>query len=397
MTWTAAFVLCALAAEPAWELELLAGDVLRGTPRSVTDQRIALTTPVGVEVRELRDVATLRAPRQSLAGVLPGARIELVDGSIVPIEDFCVQGGTATCVLADGQRQELPLSAIARVILEGLSAEQLAELDRLLTAPHTGDLVVVRKREALDFIEGTLGDVGEATLQFRVEGETLSVKRPRAVALVYWHSARPMTAAPRAVLHGAGGARLAVAEWSADATTIQLHTPAGLGLTWSWDEVATIEWRSAAGGLLSDLEPRAAEWRPYLPLGSNDPFIATYFRPRWFTAAAPGQLWLGGRSYTQGISLAASSRVVYDLPREYSRLLALVGIDDQYRPAGRMRLVIRSPDRVLFETDIDGRQPPKCIEVDLRGAKQLILVAEFAVGGGPSGNGLHLVNARLIE
>ncbi|NJK41103.1 MAG: hypothetical protein HC934_06675, partial [Acaryochloridaceae cyanobacterium SU_2_1] len=60
--------------------------------------------------------------------------------------------------------------------------------------------MVVRKNDALDYLEGVLGDVDENTCQFEHEREVISVKRPKIEGLVYAHP-RPAELAEPAI-HG---------------------------------------------------------------------------------------------------------------------------------------------------------------------------------------------------
>lgn len=142
-------------------------------------------------------------------------------------------------------------------------------------------------------------------------------------------------------------------------------------------EIVSLRGSQASVTWLSDLEPQGYRHWPYLSGEWN------LGRDR---SAAGGRLRVGGRLYDKGLGMHSRSRVIYDLPDGAARFEAEVAVDDA--ADGRGSVIFR-----VFTGDGDGFQPaletpvvrggdsPRAISVDLKGAKQVALVVEYADRG----------------
>ena len=63
-------------------------------------------------------------------------------------------------------------------------AQQWVEI---VASKRAADLIVVRRDEAIDYLEGVLGDVTPEAVQFKLEGDVVNVKRPRVEGFLYFH------------------------------------------------------------------------------------------------------------------------------------------------------------------------------------------------------------------
>ena len=107
---------------------------------------------------------------------------------------------------------------------------------------------------------------------------------------------------------------------------------------------------------------------------------------------------LRGNTFDRGIGLHTESRLTYDLAGRYRRFEALVGLDDQTGKGGsaRVRVLVDGKSVDLGAADLTGRREPLAVRVDLTGAKELTLVAEFGERGGVRGH-VNWANARLVK
>src|SRR5690606_4388930 len=66
-----------------------------------------------------------------------------------------------------------------------------------------GDMLVVRKAEAVDFLEGVLGNITDERIEFQIDGETIPVNRARIDGLIYFHKAGDRLPDPACVIEDA--------------------------------------------------------------------------------------------------------------------------------------------------------------------------------------------------
>jgi hypothetical protein len=84
------------------------------------------------------------------------------------------------------------------------------------------------------------------------------------------------------------------------------------------------------------------------------------------------------------------------VPEGFTHLVALAGIDDEVRPQGSVRLVVRGDEKVLFDEPISGGDAPKNIRLSIDGVRRLTILADFGDTNDVSGH-LDLGNARLFK
>jgi hypothetical protein len=119
---------------------------------------------------------------------------------------------------------------------------------------------------------------------------------------------------------------------------------------------------------LSDLEPFAAQ----RGTGAPQP---TYRKDRSF---GDRPMTVGGKTYEKGLGCASNTVLAYDLGGRYERFRATVGVDDAMKdaanPAPSVCFTALVDGRLAFESGgMKGASSPKFVDVDVRGAKILML------------------------
>src|SRR6202011_994048 len=119
----------------------------------------------------------------------PALRGELIDGSQLAAASYNVKQGTPQIELAGGERLALATRLIRTARFQDLSDDKLtAEWSKIVEGTIAGDLLVVRKKGALDYLEGVLADVDAESVHFTHDDESVAVKRPKVEGLVYYHA-----------------------------------------------------------------------------------------------------------------------------------------------------------------------------------------------------------------
>ncbi|HVC96216.1 MAG TPA: NPCBM/NEW2 domain-containing protein [Pirellulales bacterium] len=385
----------ALAADPQFDLRTTDGQELTGRLVELSAREVTLDTVGGRVIVPSERVAGLVARQRPAApNQTANVWIELVDGSQLPAGAYAVTGGKAHIELLGGAAVEVSTRSIAHARFKPQDAEMAAQWAEILVGERADDLIVIRQKGGLDFQAGVLGDVNGTTVGFKLDDETLAVKRARVEGLVYYHkSGRTLPASFCRVTNGAGS-RLEVQAIELAEGRLRLTTPAGLKLDLPLDQVVAVDGKIQ---FLSDLTPESSVWVPYFGRAGEPASLAELYRPRMNEAADGGELRLDNKVYSKGLCVHSRTELVYRLPAGQFRVLkALAGLDDRVRPEGHVRLVISGDGKTLFEATLTGHDDPLPIDVDVHGVGRLKILVDFGEGQEVSDH-LDLCEARILK
>lgn len=378
MLW-ALVVTSLLGAAPTVELHTLDGRTVRGSVAEFSTASIVVTTDSGqvaLEAGGLLDVVpqptSTAAPSES-AGP---CHIDLVDGSSIVAREYAIDGGDATLTLADGGAMHLPHDAIRAVRFAEQTEPVAAQWSTIVSAPQAADLIVVRKDEALDYLEGVLGRVTAETVEFKLDDELIPVGRGKVEGIVYYHGKRELPASV-CVVADRDGSTAEAREVHLDGERLRIVSAAGATIDWPWASVARIDFSKGKLVYLSDLEPESFTWSPYFGTAADQPALAGFLRWRADRGFASPTLRVGGIAYSKGIALHSRSELTFRLTGRFRTLQATAGIDDAAGKGGNVELVIQGDDRELLRTTVAGGQAPIPIELDVAGVERLKIVVDF--------------------
>jgi hypothetical protein len=385
-------LLAMMAANPQFEARQGARQPIVGPLVELSPQRVVVEALDGPH--DLAGQVTELSARSPMKAAVGGPlRVDLVDGSSLAADDFVTTKDTAE--IRTGERTlKLPLANVDSVRFQQQSEAVARQWNELVRGKRTGDVMVVRKADAIDHLNGILGDVGKETIAFEVDGETIPVKRTKIAGIIYAPLAagRELPAA-FCTLVDAAGSRVAAEKVEIADGKLHVASPAGLKLDLPLEQIRSILFKVQ---YLSDLEPESADYIPYLS-GKGEPSKPTqaFFGPRFNPPVDVEPLRLGGRSYSKGLALHSRTELVYRLPGKFRLFQALAGIDDSMRPSGDVKLSIYGDGRLLVEAVLTGREAPRTIEADLHGVARLKIVVDF--DGDEVGDLLDLCEARVLE
>lgn len=372
-------LVAAAAPEPKFHLRTTSGENFAGALVEFSAKEIVLETATGRQAAATDSLLAITPETPAAAPAEnPSVWIELVDGSTLMASSYEVNEGQAKFKTLTGEQATLPTRSIANVRFNSQTAELAAQWSEILAGKHAGDVIVIRKKEALDYQSGVAGDISADKVQFTLDGETLSVKRSRVEGLIYFHPAGRELAESVCRLTDASGARYEVQSAQFADGALELTTPAGLKTRIALAEIATIDGKIQ---YLSDLAPESFDWNPYFGEASASESLKEFHRPRFNTFLDGGPLRLGKQEYAKGIAMYSGSEITYRLPPgRYRRLKAMAGIDDRVRPEGAVRLAILGDDKPLYEGAVTGRDDPLPLDLDLSGVNRLKIVVDFGAG-----------------
>jgi hypothetical protein len=386
-----------LSAPPDFEVQPLEGPRLAGRLIGLDAKQVTVETSSGRVSLDLAKVASLSARSKPLP---PPAKvwIDLVEGSALAAEEYTVHEGRARIALAGGDVLELPVHEVAAVRFLAGPEALAAQWARILALKAQSDMLVVAKADSLDYHKGVLGDVTAVQAHFELDGEPLEVKRSKVYGLIYYHAAAggPTPEGAYTVLD-AGGSR-----WSVRGLAFSDHwewiTAGGRTVRRGPEQLAAADLSRGKIVFLSDLVPDSAVYTPLWGMEKELPSRLELFRPRQDQNMESKPLRIGGKTYAKGLWLHSRTEMIYRLPGRFSRFEAVAGIDDDVRPRGHVRLVIRGDDKVLLDTTVSGNDKDAVhpISLDLSGVRRLVILVDYGDDLDVADH-LDLGDARLIK
>ncbi len=392
----------AAADAPDFQAQTLDGQTSQGRIVALDSQQLVLESASGRATLPLATVAVVSrpsaAPRDRRA---PAVWVELADQSGLAATEYTVRGSTAQIKLAGGMAIELPTRSILWVRF-GQPAGEDQKLTKqwtdIVETKANGDMLVVRKNGALDYLEGVQGDLDAEVCKFELDKEIIPVKRAKVEGIVYLHAAAAELPDAAGQLSATDGCRFALraVELAADGAGVKITTPAGLAVTLPLDAVARFDFSAGKIAYLSDLQPESAEYLPLLGFKQDLPGVRDFYQFRRDVGFEQNPLRLDGKTFRKGLSLQSRTALVYKLPGKFHAFKAVVGIDDSVRESGNVRLEVHADGKILWQGDIAGSEPARELELEIGGVKRLEIVADYGREL-DIGDRLDLCEARVIK
>ncbi len=395
-----ALMLVAALAAPAdeFELQTLDGQTTSGQIAALDKDHLVLQSPSGEQDFPLDKLAVLVRPNQPAVAVRAAAWVELMDGSALAASEYGVKDGQAT-VCATGGSHELPARSI-RWVRFGASGDYspalLKQWSEITETKAAGDLLVVRKNDALDYLEGVIRDVSADTCQFELDGEVIPVKRSKVAGLVYAHPRPAELPAPLGKLVATDGTRLQLAEVKLVDGIVELTTPVGSSHRVPLQSVLRFDFSSGKVLYLSDVDPDSVSFTPLVGFRQPSESLLEFYAYRRDVGFEQNPLRLDGKVFRKGLALASHTTLLYRLPDKFRLFRATVGIDDATRETGSVQLVIKGDGKSLWEGEVRGSDPARELELEISGVKRLEIVADYGEGL-DVGDRLDLADAQVTK
>ncbi len=354
----------------------------------------------------------------------PALAVSVVDGSLLAATSFEAHDGVAEVRLTSGLTLSLPTKQIQWVRFRAPGgddplAAQWAEIvagaagdsDPAETPARSepagaqrsrglgaaaADVLVVRKKQALDYLEGVASRVSADAIVFDVDAEPVNVKRGKVEGLIYYRAKKEELPDPAVLLTVRGGTRLQITALALATDHLQLTTPAGLDISLPLADLDRLDFSLANMQFLSDLEPESFEYVSYFGGKDQPGALAQFYKPRRDMAFDLTPLRLDGKTFAKGLSMHARTKVVYRLPGKFQRLTALVGIDDGVRDAGDARLEIHGDGKMLWEGAVRGTDHAQPLDVSVAGVRRLEILTDFG-GDFDAGDVIDLADAKVTR
>jgi hypothetical protein len=268
----------------------------------------------------------------------------------------------------------IPLESLLGLVLAlpGETAAVDALLERVRTEPRPSEVLWLANGDTLK--GGFLG-LDEKRIKFQAPNGPIELDRGGIVALGFDPSlvVYPRHEGDYLELTMADGSRLGVSHARIEQGHVVATTRFKSTIRLALSELVQVHARTAAIAYLSERKATAEQYVAYL--GPSRPY-------RRDLNVDGHPLRLAGLSYDRGLGTQSRTLLAYRLAPGDARFQAIVGLDDGAGPLGSVvfRVLVDGKERFV-SPPMSVRDTPKPIDVDLTGAKALILVTEFGERG----------------
>jgi len=386
---------------PQFEVRLLEGPPVRGEIIDWQADALQVATSSEQQTIPLERVLELNAvERPTGPSYRPQAWVDLTDGSRLLALRFEITDGIVRVELISGERVEFDAAELAEVRLQPFENDdgQQQQWEQVPRDSLATDLIVVRREDALDYIEGVAHDVTAERVVFEIEGEQLPIRREKVAGLIYYHPTTSGRPDPQALVYDASGGKLAAAALGLDAGKLSVTTVTGLQLAQTLSVVRRIDFSGGKLVYLSDLDwlERESGWTPYIAVASLPESLKDFYAPRLDRGFHGPLLELAGRSYRKGLALQSRTELVYRLSEPFRRFEAIAGIDDAHGLGGHVRFIVEADGQPLYTAEIRGGDPPLPVSLDVAGVRKLRIVVDYGDDLDVA-DCLNLCDARLLK
>lgn len=397
----------AQAAVPAVTVSTLDGKVYTGKIKQLAADALKVETADGEQSVPLANLLAVTPEKQPepVAATSP-VRVELTDGSQLVAEGYTAAGGTAKFAF-QGKPAEIRTRRVSSVRLQAPTPAIEEQWRKIRTeAQATGDLVLIRKGDAIDHVEGILGNVTDENVELDLDGSKVPVRRSRVDGLIYFHRQSENLPDPLALVYLADGSQLAAAKVATSETGLAVDTLGGFKAEVPWEQLRKLDFSAgkiqylnvALGAVDGALLPDDEKVTEFLQLKTAFPAIREFYRPRSNSWGVRRPLKLQGQTYERGLALRSRTELVYRIRGKYRRFQAVAGIDESVAgQSNNVRLTILGDGRTLYDELIHGTDTPRDLDIDIAGVSRLEIKVDYGDDGLDSADLLNLCEARVTK
>ncbi len=384
-------VLLAVLAAPQVEVVSFQGEPRVGEWRGLADGRITIVQAGKEESVPLSEVLEVRFRGEPTKHDKPSAIVSLWDGSKLGATQSQITEKRLKVTSAVFGELSLPQSEVASVRFSDRFDED-EQWTKLVDRDNKTDLLVIRKEQTLDYLDGVVVEVTDKSVKFLLDGEEVSTKREKVFGLIF--ARRPSSPKPPAVRVELGnGDILMASSLAATPTGVSMTTATKAEVPLPLDKLKLLDFSQGKLRYLSQEPPRDVKYTRGIQDGPafvpDRAFYAPELKP------------MGMRAFARGLCIRPQTTLRYRLGGDYRRLQAIVGIDESVKDGnGDCDLLITGDGKQLVKLRMTSRDAARPIDLDVTD----VVVLEIVVGfGGDAatnvdlGDNLDLADAKLIK
>lgn len=384
-------VLLAVLAAPQVEVVSFQGEPRVGEWRGLADGRITIVQAGKEESLPLSEVLEVRFRGEVAKLDKPSAIVSLWDGSKLGTTQTQIVEKRLKLASTVFGEMSLPQGEVASVRFSDRFDED-EQWSKLVERDNKTDLLVIRKEQTLDYLDGVVVEVTDKSVKFLLDGEAVSTKREKVFGLIF--ARRPSNPKPPAVRVELGnGDVLMASSIGATVTGVSVTTATKTEVMVPLEKLKLLDFSQGKLRYLSQDTPRDVKYTRGIQDGpafvQDRAFYASELKP------------MGMRAFARGLCIRPKTTLRYRLGGDYRRLQAIVGIDESVKDGnGDCDLEIFGDGKSLVKLRVTSRDAARPIDLDVTD----VVMLEINVGfGGDAttnvdlGDNLDLADAKLIK
>ena len=185
----------AVLAGPPVEVSTFAGAEHKGELKTLADGRLVLSSEGGEKSIAMADVLELRLGTKRESPEAAPREVLLTDGSRVSCKEVTSTQDAFTLETTAMGTLKIPADAVSSIRLAPHSNALAEDWKKLTKRQENKDLLVIPKKQLLDFLPGVVGPITGEKVQFLLGGNTVDVKREKVFGVVYGNRKPPSATA----------------------------------------------------------------------------------------------------------------------------------------------------------------------------------------------------------
>lgn len=330
--------------------------------------------------------------------------LELTDGSTFRTAKFAIKGKKVATDLLPGPAglaapiYEISMGAVFSIMRGAEDSKNRDAWKKLLANRGKRDLYVIREADGLNFVSGTILNGNEAgdLLSFEKEdGSKTDLRLSRATGgLVFAQPQQTQIAPTMCKVFDVFGNVLVAQSIEIGSAGAVVTTVNGTIVKYpSSKAIAKLDYSHGNVAYLSDLEPQVE--MPEIGMdekGFRLNVTAPFVKNRGISNEP---LKLGSEVFPNGLSIAADTKLTFNIGGDYREFKAVVGMPESSPDANlEAKLIIETEEgRILFSEILKRKDKPKPVALDVKGVKQIRIVVEADIP--INGNRVIVADARV--
>lgn len=365
MNLTVALLLTLVGALPV-EATTLDGVAVEGELSSLSSQSATIQVDGNAEELPVANLHLLRL-HEAPGSRQPPMQVQLRDGSQIALEQVELSARSAMLTTKSLGPLELARTDLASLRLARLDSQVESAWNDLIQRESRDDVVVVRKGDALDHVEGVISGIDGEAVRLLLDGSPVPIPRDRVFGVVL-AAADPKGAKAVGRLDLSGGDRLAIASVVLENEAFAVQLAAGPRVVIAPEDLARIDFSLGKIAYLSDMEPMNVVYPT-----EHELFLLDVWKYRRGENSMSHPLEVGHKTYERGLWIHSGTTLSYRLNKEYRRLRAVAGIAEGIGESCQptIGLVLRGDGKELLNVSITRGDDPRELDVDVADVREL--------------------------
>ncbi|MFI4875784.1 MAG: NPCBM/NEW2 domain-containing protein [Blastopirellula sp. JB062] len=380
------------------DVETLDGRNLQGELRQLTSDDLGLLTSVGEERLAYDSLMRVDFPGEATSPAPQGARLQLADGSQLNVQNFSLENRKFVANSPPFEQFQAPAAALRMLRFDDDQRAFDQRWTELLDEEILGDALVIRRNDDLSYQEAIIQSISDGRAAIQLDELEAKIPLSKLAGLLFYQRNNRQLAPPLCKLALHDGSMIFAGKLERQDAVLRVESVSGAKLAIPMSAVKTLDF--AAGNIISltDLSPDQDDWASFIPSNLSRDQLSLIYAPdvRVGSAAAPLELVVDGKTKTfaHGIAMHARTERTYLLPDDVRQFHAIAGLPEG--ASGPLQLTITADKSVLFDQKLDSNHAAVSVHGDVRGARRLKIVVDFA-GNGDLGDRVYLCQPRLIK